>query len=208
MLNKNLKLDEETSLVYGILLGDGCLSQGEKYRSIVITCDANSDKPLFKKLVPILENLRKNKVKWRERKESNTIEINFSDKNLFNKYKSLGFPVGKKGKLGLPNFDKESLKNVIKGYFATDGCLVITNNNGIKYPRLEFSSISKKLLIQIKEFLQSFGIKGNVYLSKTYTNNWNNLYRLQINGKNKLFLFREKIGFFNPKHEKRLEQFL
>jgi len=63
------------------------------------------------------------------------------------------------------------------------------------------------LLEQVKIELDKFNIKGNVYLSKKYENNWNNLYRLQINGKKNLIKFREKIGFFNPKHEKKFQYF-
>lgn len=48
------------------------------------------------------------------------IEINFSDKNLFNLIQSLGFSVGKKGKrLYIPKIFNKYYKDIISGYFAT-----------------------------------------------------------------------------------------
>ena len=116
--------------------------------------------------------------------------------------KNIGFPVGKKGiKVKIPKeFPLKFYKYIIQGYFATDGCLVITNNNRTLYPRIEFSSISRQLLKQVLDYLNSTGMKGNLYLSHRYSNHWNDLYRIQFNGKNNLEVFLEKIGFVNPKH--------
>ena len=70
--------------------------------------------------------------------------------------KSLGFPVGKKWMtLKIPeNFTDKNIKNVIAGFFATDGSFVLANNNGTKYPRLEIQNKSYKILEQTKEFLE------------------------------------------------------
>ncbi|MFH1683151.1 MAG: LAGLIDADG family homing endonuclease [Candidatus Woesearchaeota archaeon] len=152
--------------------------------------------------------MRGKKIKVNKRQDYGKIEINFSDKSLFNKFKEAGFPVGKKGTgLRVPPNLLNNMKEIISGYFATDGSFVITSNNGTMYPRIEFSSISKLLLEQVKEYLDSLGISGKVYLSKKYKNGWCNLYRLQINGKKKLILFRKEIGFVNPKHEDRFKKF-
>ena len=71
-----------------------------------------------------------------------------------------------------------------------------------------YLNISKKLLNQVNCFLIKEGINSKVYLSKTYQNSWNDLYRIQINGKKQLKLFKKVIGFFNPKHESRSKLFL
>ncbi|MBR9683621.1 hypothetical protein GOV03_03710 [Candidatus Woesearchaeota archaeon] len=200
-------VNNDFALLYGTLLGDGCLSSCGKGSFVVITC-GYSDEEFFNFIVPKIEKIRGKKVKVYRRPDYGKIEINFSDKLLFNKFKEMGFPVGKKGtELKIPQNLLNSMREIIKGYFATDGCLVLTNNNGISYPRLEFSSISKTLLIQVKEYLSSIGIVGQIYLSKKYNNHWNDLYRLQINGKDKLFLFQKKIGFVNPKHQVKFEKY-
>ncbi|MBT4604031.1 hypothetical protein HOC01_00185 [archaeon] len=204
-----MKISSNFALFYGILLGDGCLFRYENARYICVTCDLHSDKPMFSKLLPIIEKIRGKPVKVRERTKEGKIEIQFSDKELFQKIANHGFPIGKKGTdLIISDQMLPFYKKIIQGYFATDGCLVITNNNGILYPRIEFSSISKKLLNQVNCFLIKEGINSKVYLSKTYQNSWNDLYRIQINGKKQLKLFKKVIGFFNPKHESRSKLFL
>ncbi|PIZ50590.1 hypothetical protein COY27_06625 [Candidatus Woesearchaeota archaeon CG_4_10_14_0_2_um_filter_33_13] len=197
-----MKITKDLALVYGVLLGDGCLSKIRNHSFISITCNIHSDKAFLEKIKPFLEKLRQKPIKLYERKKYGKIEINFSDKKLFNQFLKSSFPVGKKGpNLIVPDRMLPFLKEIINGYFATDGSLVITNNNGIKYPRLEFSSISKSLLQQVQKFLKTLEITGNIYISKRYSNNWNTLYRLQINGKTNLKLFKNNIGFINPKHE-------
>ena len=200
---------KDLAMIYGILLGNGCLSKGKKSYTISITCNIHSDLPLMEYILLKIEMLRKKKVIIHKRPNYGKVEINFSDKNLFHKFKNLGFPVGKKGvNLKIPEFFSNYLKYVIAGYFATDGCLIITNNNGTIYPRIEFSSISKLILEQTKSYLESNDILGNVYIS--HKNNFRSdkpLFRLQINGKSNLLKFWRKIGFVNPKHHEKFNHF-
>jgi intein/homing endonuclease len=201
-------MKEKIALIYGTLLGDGCLSKVGNARFISITCSLYSDIPFFEFIRPIIEEIRGKPIKFYKSHKQGKVEINFSDVNMFNKFVSLGFPIGKKGtEIQIPNKFDLPMKPLIQGYFATDGSLVITNNNGTSYPRIEFSSISKNLLTQIKVYLASLEIGGNIYISKKYNNHWNSLYRLQINGKKKLVIFHKKIGFINPKHQEKYEQF-
>jgi len=201
-------MKKKIALIYGTLLGDGCLSKVGKASFISITCNVYSDIPFIIFIHPILEEIRGKPIKIHKRPKYGKVEINFSDIKMFNYFNNLGFPIGKKGpNITIPTHFSSLMKYIVQGYFATDGCLVITNNNGIPYPRIEFASISKNLLSQVKEFLNSLGIKGNVYLSKKYTNGWNSLYRLQLNGKNNLDKFYRKVGFVNPKHQEKFKKF-
>lgn len=202
---KSLKSFNNLSILYGILLGDGCLSKiKEKYHFISIVGHIIDDLSFFEQIIrPILESFTKKKILIRKRIKQRKIEILLSNKNLFNLLAQLEFPIGKKGiNLKIPSIFRNNLKFIIQGYFGTDGSLVLTNNNGTSYPRIEFSSISKPLLNQVLMFLRNQGMRGNLYISHTYPNkNWNTLYRLQFNGKANLMLFRKKIGFINPKQE-------
>jgi len=193
------------ALIYGILLGDGCLSKvGSKHYFISIAGSIRDDLPFFQeKVVPLLKEFVSNNIKIQKRIKQRELHICFTNRKLFEFLVKIGFPIGKKGtKVKIPDyFSKKYIKNIVKGYFATDGSLVITNNNGTKYPRIEFSSISKPLLLQVLDYLQSIGMKGACYTSKIYSNpHWNPHYRIQFNGKNNLKIFRKKIGFVNPKH--------
>lgn len=150
-------------LLLGILIGDGCLSRSGNGYFISVVGHIKDDKPFFQKVViPLLSEVVGKQVKARERENQRKIEICFSNKTLFEEIKKTGFPVGKKGiKLVIPKHIKKSLyRSVIRGYFATDGCFVLTNNNGIIYPRIEFSGISKKLLKQVLDYLNGEGMKG------------------------------------------------
>lgn len=196
MINKDL------ANLYGILIGDGCLSRYSRARAIVITCNYYNDQPFFDKIViPILAKIRKKKVVYKKRSKHGKIEINFSDKELFEYIKSLGFPVGKKKNISIPKifFDHNLEKDIISGIFATDGSLVITNNNGIMYPRIEFRSISIPLLEQIKQKLESIGMKGGLYPKFT---------RLQFNGYRNTKIFYKEVGFINPKHQTKYKNWL
>ena len=203
-----MKLNKKFATFYGILLGDGCLSRCGKGYFISIVGHKKDDLSFFIKIKPLIKSVRGKQTPFRIREKYGKVEYNFSDKNLFQNFTNLEFPVGKKGtNLKISKSLKQYQKEVIKGIFSTDGSLVITNNNGTIYPRLEISGISRVLLEQIKEYYDSIGIKSHIYISKKYTNTWNALYRLQSNGKKNLFLFKEKIGFLNPKHEEKFRKY-
>ncbi len=204
-----MDVDKDLALLYGILLGDGCISKvGKNHHFVEICGHLEDDLPFLNNIKPIVERIRSKKVRIKKRPSQGKLEMGFCDKKMFLLFKNIGFPVGKKGKkLKISSFFGEKYyREIIKGYFATDGCLVLTNNNGIIYPRIEFSSISKVLLKQVLDYLKKEGIQGSLYVSHKYENNWNNLYRIQFNGKNNLEKFIEKIGFTNPKHKKKYEK--
>ncbi len=91
--------------------------------------------------------------------------------------------------------------------------MVLTKNPNKFYPRLEIHLISKKLLVQIKEFLIKNKINAKLYQCKRKKKElrWKNLqeqYRIQINGKKNLIAFRDLVGFINPKHQRIFEEFI
>ena len=205
-----MKITKDFALFYGIMLGDGCLSRYGRHYDISITGHKIDDYRFFKDVIqPIICHLAKRKVNLRERKNEKTILFGFSCKDLFYKLKQHKFPVGKKGnKLEIPKvFMDKFPKEIVQGYIATDGSFFITNNNGIQYPRIECSSISKALLLQIQKILLKCNIKSSTYnkIQKNY--NYQHAYRLQINGKNNLKLFIENFGFINYKQQQKVEEF-
>ena len=200
------KVDKDWTLFYGILAGDGCISVYGRHKTISITCNIHDDKPFFDNIViPLVNKIRQKSTKYRERPIHGKIEINFSDIKLFEDLKFLGFPIGKKGtKIRIPDSIPKNLwKNFVAGLFATDGCLAIVNNNNTLYPRIEIRSISFPMLDQTRNLLKEYGMKGNVYsINKGCS------FRLEFPGKNNMILFRDKIGFINPKHEEKFNRFM
>lgn len=198
--------DEDFAFIYGVMLGDGCLSRGKKNRSISISLNIHSDGPFAEIVKNKLEKIRGKNIRIWARPFYGKLEINFSDKKIFEKFKSDGFPVGKKGiELAIPRVFEDNMKFIISGYFATDGCIIIIPNNGTLYCRAEFSSISLKLLEQIRDYLHVQDVRSKIYVSHKAGGNRLTLYRLQINGIKEVTKFRELVKFSNPKHEEKFK---
>jgi hypothetical protein len=200
--------DRKLAILYGIMLGDGCLSNSCGKYYISISGNIHDDKHFFDEIViPIFSKIRGKPTKYKNRPKYGKIEINISDKKMFFYLKSIGFPIGEKSdKIFIPKifYEKGLTKFVISGIFATDGSLVKANNNGIMYPRIEVQSKCLRLLDQIRCFLIENKMKGNVY---KINNKYGLVYRLEFPGKNNLEKFIGAIGFINPKHRYKLARF-
>lgn len=211
-----LKLTKNFAILYGIMLGDGCLSLvlGKK-KTISITGNSNDDIPFFNNIIkPILKGLINKDIPIKFRKNENTIDLNFVNKKLFDFIHSYGFPIGKKGnQLFIPKifYDEKLVKYILQGFFATDGSLVLTDNNGTLYPRVEANGVAKILIKEISDYLNSVGIKSNFYLAKRRVQigylNLQEQYRIQINGKDNLKKYVKFIGFVNPKQIEKLNYY-
>ena len=214
----NFEVDKDFSLLYGIMLGDGCLSLvNRKKKFISIKGSLKDDLPFFENIIsPILMKLRNKNTNIKIRKFENSIEFNFIDNNLFDLIHSFGFPIGKKGnRLFIPKifYDKHLVNYIISGFFATDGSIVLTRNPNKYYPRLEAHIIAHDLVKEIYDFLIALGFKGHFYKCKRKIRDlrWKivqDQYRFQFNGKRNLILFSEKIGFVNPKYQEKFKEFL
>jgi hypothetical protein len=219
---KKFSKDQRFALLYGILLGDGCLSRyktkdGRERFAVCITGDFYSDGEFYKKIiVSLLNSFSEKKVIIQHRPKNGTLSINLLDQDFFKKISSLGFPIGKKGNvLKLPSYFYENglVSFVISGYFSTDGCIVLTKNPNKYYPRLEGHGIAPNLIKQISDYLNLKGLNGHFYECKRTIKDprWKTAqqqYRFQFNGEKNLKNFKDLIGFVNPKHKKRYGDFL
>ncbi|PSG99443.1 MAG: hypothetical protein BRC29_04980 [Nanohaloarchaea archaeon SW_7_43_1] len=90
--------------------------------------------------------------------------------------------------------DNSLEKYVFRGYFDTDGSVVLTDNNGTLYPRLETKICPSPMQNQLTKILESQGFNFGAYgIGKGKI-------RIQMNGKGQLAKFRDEIGFKNNKH--------
>lgn len=219
------KINKDWALLYGILLGDGSIGlykyKGYKNKynyNVNITCNAFDDWPFINEVVlPLLKRITSKDIRARAA-QRNAIRINFSNAQLYYQLRKLGFPSGKKGpKIIIPKifYKKNLIKYVIQGFFATDGCIVITKNSHKYYPRIEEQTIHKYLMPQVYNYLLDKGMNGGLYKSgkiihfsiTSFNSNYIR-YRFQFNGERNLILFRDKIGFVNPKHQRRCADYL
>lgn len=212
----SFKLNRNFAILYGAMLGDGCLSlvYGRK-KFVAITGSMIDDVPFFEGVIkPIVKQMIRKDIPIKFRRYKKAIDLNFVHHALFDYIHSFGFPYGKKGnKLFIPKvfYERRLIRYLIKGFFATDGSLVLTDNNGTLYPRVEANSISKNLLKEISDFINSKGINCKFYKSKRkfgYPPNHQQPYRIQINGKKNLKKFIKVVGFVNPKQIEKLTKFM
>lgn len=208
----SLNEDEKFALLYGIMLGDGCLSKYKPKRAnirfnIVVTCGEADREFFIQVVIPLFKSFTSKNVHIKERPKYHAIEISFCDELLFDKIASFGFSVGKKQDIILHNNLKKNIKFIIAGLLATDGCLTLVNNNGTLYPRIFFTAALPSILKEVFIYLNSIGIKAGFYSTKRKDFSCFGYLRTKptyvcsSNGLANLDRFAEKIGFAHLKHE-------
>lgn len=195
----NVKLSKELCEFIGAFIGDGFIGTYGGSYVFQITGDARFDHEYFhQKLLVFARNLFPN-IKPHILVKENTIRLTFYSKALVLLFhKRFGFPLGKKCyTVEIPEeillFGKEQIAATLRGLFDTDGCLFFDKRPKYKEPymRIALDLCNKKLMKHIYSLLQGFGIKPTV--TKDFE-------CIQINGKQNVFAFIDKIGFSNERH--------
>ena len=92
------------------------------------------------------------------------------------------------------------MRAFIRGFFATDGSLnTFLANKKTIYPRIEMCNVSKKLIMQINDFLVQSGFRTSTWVINKNKKTWNEGLRLTITGFEMLKKWQDEIGFVNPK---------
>jgi len=126
-------------------------------------------------------------------------ELSLSNNGLIEKLKSIGIQSQTKQDKRLPSniheFDKQSLAELLAGYFDADGNVSASGNGKIVY-----TSTVRELLEQVKYQLIKFGIhctigkeKRNILPDKEYSGQQPYIYRLYIAKRPDILKFREVI---------------
>ncbi len=90
----------------------------------------------------------------------------------------------------------------LRGYFDTDGCVSIVNNNGKLYPRLEMKVCPSPMQQQFIDILRKHNFRFGAYKIG------NGKVRIQMNGLGELKKWSRLVGFSNKKNIKRAKRFL
>jgi len=188
----------------GILLGDGSLGRyGSQYR-IKITTNAN-EKEYHSHILQLIENLFGIKALKRKRKGEDTVDILIFKKDLFNFLTNfIGLKIApKKNRAIIPKiFINTKLEiDILRGYFDSDGCVAIVNNNGTKYPRIEMKICQSPMQKQFINIIKKLGFRFGCYQIE------NGAVRIQINGKEQLKKWNNIVRFSNSKNIVRYQQF-
>jgi hypothetical protein len=205
MISYNVKLAE----FIGIMLGDGSIgiyesnSAGRKTRQYRVKVSLNSANETeyadyISKLVEDLFGLRPLK---RIKVEENTLDLLIFGKDTVN---FLIYDVGMKlspkmnrAKIPEKYFDNSFELMVLRGYFDTDGCLAIVNNNGNLYPRLEMKVCKSPMQRQFVDIIRRNGFRFGCYKIG------NGSVRIQLNGFNEMKRWYKTVGFSNSRILKR-----
>ncbi|MDD9953625.1 MAG: hypothetical protein OXR66_04775 [Candidatus Woesearchaeota archaeon] len=202
-------MDEKWAEFVGILLGDGSIAvrPSKKYSTfycVKVTLD--SREVAYRKYVAALfYELLGVKPKIQKRPGQNAVDIVIYQKGVVEILLKIGLkraPKWKRAVVPLTCMNKELGKYVLRGYFDTDGSVVIANNNGTRYPRLEMKISPSPMQKQLLQLLNLYEFHYGVY------DIGRGKVRVQMNGKKAVEKWYNLIGFSNEKHRLKAESFL
>ncbi|GEM_PF-765391 len=198
--------DKETAEFVGMMLGDGCIGIYKCRKSnamfsiqhqLKISMDSREDE-YTAYIVKIMKHLFGIEPKLSFKKNENAVDIRVFNKEIIHfVIKEIGLkksPKWNRAEIPKIYFGNYLENYVLKGLFDTDGCVSITKNNGILYPRLELKICPSPMQRQIVEIL-----KRNRFNYKVENLDKGKI-RIRLNGKDEMLRWLNLIGTNNPKH--------
>jgi len=145
----------------GLWLGDGWIGKN-KYSHSVTICFNKKEYYYLEKCKEVIEYLFDRLPSIVERET--TFDLTFNSKELYNFIlENFGqYSYGKKINEWVKFIPDEYKKEIIKGYFDSDGCWVKTIKNNKTNSKISFVSINLELLEGIQDILFSLGIISNL----------------------------------------------
>ncbi|MFA6460949.1 MAG: hypothetical protein WCV90_01675 [Candidatus Woesearchaeota archaeon] len=202
---KEVILDKKMAEFVGIMLGDGYISY-PKCPRIKIAFNSIVDREYLVYVHGLLKELFNSKVIVEHRKNENCSNLYLFEREVIRTIINVVglIPSPKWERARIPNwvFQNKLDTFVLRGCFDTDGCVVITNNNGIRYPRLEMKVSPSPMQGQFIKILDKIKFNYGAHpIGKGKV-------RIQLNGKIQLKKWEQIIGFSNPKHQRKCDSFL
>lgn len=200
-------INNELAKLIGILLGDGSLSKyknknGTYHHRVQITFHSEQlhyilhVSGLCQRVLGFTGSIRK-------RKDQNATDIRILRKHILNRLLELGMVLSPKwDRAIIPEefMNKKLGKYVLRGYFDSDGSVVLAHNNGILYPRLEMKISPSPMQQQFRKLLDMYNFKyGWQEIGKGKV-------RVQMNGLAALAKWKKNIGFSNKYYSDRYQK--
>ncbi len=198
------KQSAELAELFGIIIGDGGITPYQ----VKITLNSETDREYSKYIIKLINGLFEVSPKIYSVKNSRTINISVSRKNLSDFLLNNGLKIGNKLKqnISIPDWINKSYKfkiNCLRGLMDTDGSVVIEkhkiNNKNYSYPRVNFTSYSDKLIEQIYQILTELGFNPKFRRSKK---------SVQLEKIEDICNYFETVGSSNTKHLRRVSQWI
>jgi hypothetical protein len=192
-----MNINKYTAELAGILLGDGSINIYPKINHYRLQITLNSNETEYAKYINTLfKKIFAKELLIKFRKNENTMDLHCFNRTIIRTIIEAGFKVSPKwnrATIPMQFMNKKFGRYVLRGYFDTDGCVTITNNNGTFYPRLEMKIMPSPMKKQFPKLLDMYRFKYGMYeigLGKV---------RIQMNGKKILEKWKKEIGFSNHK---------
>lgn len=219
MDSNNKTITPEMSEIAGIFAADGSMQK----EHICLWGNIHADRGLYDNVLKTLF-LKEFDIEVRphEKRSNSVYGFYVCNKMVIEKFRNLGFPIGKKTySVKVPEIiynskNKEVMGAFIRGFFAGDGCLNFDKKRGkaqkiLKiihtYPRLQIKCVSRTLVEQLKNMLIKIGLTSFIGEKKSKKENECTSYMLEIDGAERLDRWVKEIGFSNPNHSTRYEIF-
>ncbi|MBC8495602.1 hypothetical protein H8D36_05585 [archaeon] len=200
------KLTPEMAEFIGMHVGDGTLYRVGKSSLVWEMRGDIKEKDYYNNfVVPLLRKLFDFEFKAKKRSggKNGCYGIQTTNKILINAILSFGIKLGKKVDIFIPTKIMRSDFSIqtafLRGYFDTDGCFRLDKPNKsliAYYPKIEFSSYSRKLRDDVKKLLKKIGLKSNIWNTEP-----RHEHRLCLAGKKKTIFWIENIFSSNPKNK-------
>lgn len=203
------KLNPELAEVFGIILGDGHLSeyaQGKKVRVYCVRIAGNSlsDKDYIKEYIPkLFSRVFREKGAIIQSKKSNCAYYTLYGKEMVEFLKKNGLKTGNKVKnnIGIPDWikkDKDLLRRCIRGLIDTDGCIYYISKKTNRNIRITFTNHAYRLLNDCREGLLKLGFSPSKIIRG---------YDICLSKKKDIEKYIKEVGFSNSKNLKRAKFF-
>ncbi len=186
----------------GIMIGDG----GIQERQVRISLNKETDSEYSEFVVKLMKELFAVTPKIYTRKNSRGIDITVSRTELVEFLFQLGLKKGNKlyQDVDIPSWITNSKKYsnaCLRGMVDTDGSIFfethIINNKTYSYPRLNFTSASGKLILQVYKILKGAGLNPTIR---------RNGRSLQLEKLEEICKYFKTVGTSNQKHLKKMQK--
>lgn len=161
------------------------------------------DKPHYiNRIKPIFKFLYNIEISLREMPSTRVFGFQIWSNDLTKFKESLGLKPGPKLNVKIPEIflqNKDLKIAVLRGIFDTDGCVYLEKKKKKLYPRIEISTISKKLIEQLLRAYEELGLRANFWNQKIRKNK-KQAYTVRICGNTMFEKFMQIISPQNPKH--------
>tara|TARA_Y100000310_G_C20665019_1_gene807014 strand:- start:872 stop:1552 length:681 start_codon:yes stop_codon:yes gene_type:complete len=214
------RITNDLAYLCGVFAGDGSIHYNKRRGALKVVGNPKDEKefyfnviqPKFKKIFGFDLNLR-------HHDSNTTFGFIFSSKMLMGYLVNvIGLPNGRKyEKLKIPEpfLNRDSfLINFIRGVADTDGCITFKKRyrDYPYYPVICLASRSDSFMKEIATILKKVGLKiVEIYnyhkKDERVELGYTIISRIEINGRDNLDLWIEKVGFLSPKHLGKIKKY-